>query len=92
MEQIKHIHIRVSGKVQGVFFRASTKEKADELGIYGFVRNEPNGDVYIEAEGVDMILDEFIAWCSVGPTRAMVEKIETASGEVMGFSRFDIRR
>jgi len=48
---MRHLNIRVSGKVQGVFFRASTKEQADQLGVKGFVRNEPNGDVYIEVEG-----------------------------------------
>jgi acylphosphatase len=47
----KHFNIRISGRVQGVFFRASTKAKAEELGISGFVQNEPDGSVYIEAEG-----------------------------------------
>ncbi|HNU41845.1 MAG TPA: acylphosphatase, partial [Cyclobacteriaceae bacterium] len=45
-----HINILVTGTVQGVYYRASTKQKADELGIKGFVRNQPDGSVYIEAE------------------------------------------
>jgi acylphosphatase len=48
---MNHVSIRISGKVQGVFFRASTKGKAEQYGINGFVRNEKDGSVYIEAEG-----------------------------------------
>jgi acylphosphatase len=59
--------ILVTGHVQGVFYRASTKAKADELGITGFVQNRPDGKVYIEAEGTDEELDLFKTWCSKGP-------------------------
>ena len=48
---IKHVSIAVKGKVQGVFYKATTKAKADELGITGFVRNQPDKSVSIEAEG-----------------------------------------
>ena len=51
---IKHLDITVKGKVQGVFYRASTKAVADQLGVKGYIRNEPNGDVSIAAEGDDM--------------------------------------
>lgn len=57
---MKHYNITVSGKVQGVFYRASTKEKAEQLGIKGFVRNQSDGTVYIEAEGEVSQLDAFI--------------------------------
>ena len=50
---MKHLSIRVSGKVQGVFFRASTKDRADELHIKGTVGNNADGSVSIEAEGED---------------------------------------
>ncbi len=70
---MKHVNIRVSGKVQGVFFRASTKEQADQLGVKGFARNEPNGDVYIEAEGEEDKLNLFLEWCARGPSKARVE-------------------
>ena len=89
---MKHIVIIVSGKVQGVFFRASTKEKADQLGLKGFARNEPDGSVYIEAEGVDQSLDEFVAWCRTGPSRAQVTHLAIKEGVVKNYSTFDIRR
>src|SRR5258706_2006965 len=70
----KHISINVTGKVQGVFFRASAREKAEELGVKGFVRNEPDGSVYIEAEAEEIILEQFLDWCREGPPRARIHK------------------
>lgn len=90
--ELKHFKIIVSGKVHGVFYRASAKEKADELGITCFVRNEPNGDVYIEAEAEEDILYKFIKWCNIGPAHAKVDHIEAIPGEVIGFTTFDIKR
>lgn len=63
------------GKVQGVFFRASAMEYAIELGIKGFVRNESNGDVYLEAIGTESQIDQLILWCHQGPDLARVEKV-----------------
>ncbi|MBS1505533.1 MAG: acylphosphatase [Bacteroidetes bacterium] len=88
----RHVKVRVSGKVQGVFFRASTKEQADRLGVQGFVRNEPNGDVYIEAEAEENIVKEFLNWCSLGPTRARVDHLEIADGEMKNYQGFEVRR
>ena len=88
----KHFTIRISGLVQGVFFRASTKEKADRLGIAGFVRNEHDGSVYIEAEGEEGTLNEFIKWCQHGPPRANVEKCDVHEGAVKNLSHFLIAR
>jgi acylphosphatase len=90
--ELKHFKIIVSGKVHGVFYRASAKEKADEWGIKGFVRNELNGDVYIEAEAEEDVLYKFIKWCNIGPARAKVDRIEAIPGEPVGFTTFDIRR
>jgi len=87
----KHFNIRVSGKVQGVFFRASTKEKADSLHLTGFVRNEWDGSVYAEAEGDEAELREFINWCREGPPRARVERCEVQEGAVRNFSRFAVQ-
>jgi acylphosphatase len=89
--ELLHIKIKVSGKVQGVYYRASAKEKADELGVCGFVRNEPNGDVYIEGEAPEEILYKFIKWCNLGPERAVVEKIDAKPGTVVGFTKFEIK-
>ena len=86
----KRFNIRVNGKVQGVFFRASTKEKADSGNISGFVRNEADGAVYIEAEGEEENLRNFVQWCHRGPKQAHVERCEVKEGALVGFGRFVI--
>ena len=88
----RHFTILISGKVQGVFFRASTKEKADSLDITGLVRNEPDGCVYIEAEGEEEPLREFARWCHQGPPRAKVEKSDVRESALKGFTGFIIER
>ena len=88
----KHFSIRIVGKVQGVFFRASAREKAEELDVKGFVRNEPDGDVYIEAEADEYTLQQFIEWCRQGPPRARVEKVDIKEGPLAGFEIFEMRR
>ena len=88
----KHFNIRISGVVQGVFFRASTKEKADALKITGLVRNEPEGSVYVEAEGEDEDLDTFVRWCRHGPPRAKVQKCDVREEGLKDFARFVIER
>ncbi|MCB0489004.1 MAG: acylphosphatase [Cyclobacteriaceae bacterium] len=87
-----HLSIRVSGKVQGVFYRASTRDKARSLGICGFVKNETDGSVYIEAEGDKEKLDQLVAWCKQGPPNAQVENVETTEGKLKNFDQFDIKR
>lgn len=89
---MKHLNIRVSGKVQGVFFRASAKEQADRLRVKGFACNEPNGDVYIEAEGADGELKLFVEWCDRGPARARVEKVNVEESALINFSVFEVKR
>ena len=89
---IRHLNIAVSGKVQGVFFRASAKEMADSLGVKGFVRNQDDGSVYIEVEGESSDLDRYVSWCRRGPPRAVVSNFEVADGTVVGFTGFEIRR
>ncbi len=92
MNMKRHMSILVSGRVQGVFYRASAKAKADELGITGFVQNMPDGKVYIEAEGTDEKLDHFKTWCSKGPPRAQVEQVEIKEGDLQNFASFGILR
>lgn len=89
---MKHFNIRVSGKVQGVFFRASAKEQADRVGVKGFARNELNGDVYMEAEGEDEQLKIFLEWCARGPSRAHVANVKVEETEVKNFVLFEVRR
>ncbi|MES2620700.1 MAG: acylphosphatase [Bacteroidota bacterium] len=87
-----HYNITVKGKVQGVFFRASAKQMADLLGIKGTVKNETNGDVYIEAEGDEDMLVKFIQWCHHGPAKAGVEHVSVRLGVFLGFKSFEIVR
>jgi acylphosphatase len=86
------LNIKVSGRVQGVWFRASTKKEADRLGISGFVRNEADGDVYLEAEGEEAVLENLVDWLWQGPPNARVENVHFEEGEKKDFSGFDITR
>lgn len=87
-----HRNVRVGGKVQGVFYRASTADKAKELGLKGFVLNEPAGSVYMELEGEEPSVNAMIAWARKGPPRASVTSFDVTEGPVTGFRTFEIRR
>ncbi|MGN6640783.1 MAG: acylphosphatase [Mucilaginibacter sp.] len=89
---MKHLNITVKGYVQGVFYRASTKAVADQLGIKGFVQNEADGNVFIEAEGDDVSLDMFLDWCKEGPEHAKVISVESHEGELKNYRNFDVLR
>ncbi|MGB3852648.1 MAG: acylphosphatase [Tunicatimonas sp.] len=89
---MRSLSIRVSGKVQGVFFRTSTQEEAQRLGLSGWVRNEPDGTVLIEAEGEQEALDRLVAWCHRGPERARVTNVHVQESELKGYSGFLVRR
>ncbi|HKK52991.1 MAG TPA: acylphosphatase [Myxococcota bacterium] len=90
---MEHRHIRVSGRVQGVFFRAETQRKARALGLTGFVRNEPDGSVRIEAEGEAEALDRLEAWVQEGgPEAARVDRADSEPGAPKGFEDFEVRR
>lgn len=87
---MKHLNIKIFGFVQGVFFRFSAQEKAKILGINGFVRNESDGTVYIEAEGEEDDLRQFLNWCHKGPSGARVEKVESEfSSKIKNFADFN---
>lgn len=88
--EIKHLNIKIFGQVQGVFFRASAREKATSLGINGFVQNQPDGSVYIEAEGEDDKLNRFLHWCHEGPSAAKVDEVKVTNDTMKNFSRFSI--
>jgi len=87
---LKHYDIRVTGKVQGVWYRKSTSEKANELGIKGTVRNLPNNAVYIEAEGEEDRLNLFLNWCADGPELAEVSSISSKEGSLSNYNFFEI--
>lgn len=88
----RRVHITVSGRVQGVFFRANTQEVAQRLGLVGYVRNLPDGRVEVVAEGDEEALRKLIDWCHEGPSLARVERVEVRWENPTGeFSGFHIR-
>jgi acylphosphatase len=88
---MKHFAIKIVGLVQGVLFRQSAKEMADDLDLFGFIRNEPDGSVYIEVEGEPESIVKFVAWCHEGPDDAIVENIETEEKSLTHFKEFSIQ-
>ena len=88
---MKHFNITVSGYVQGVGFRYSTLKKAQQLQIKGFVRNMPDGNVYIEAEGEIPNIYNFIRWCYNGPPFSRVTNVDSVEGELQNFVSFQIK-
>lgn len=72
----RSLHIKIYGRVQGVFFRVETKQKALELGILGRVENMSDGTVEVTAYGQEKDLKELLEWCYNGPKGASVEKVE----------------
>ena len=91
MKKIKAI---VSGKVQGVGFRMYTRQKAQQLGVRGYVRNLANGDVEIVAIGAIEQVDALLQWAKSGPPSARVDnlEIEAIALNVEEFEGFEIRR
>lgn len=84
--------ITIKGKVQGVFYRASTRDKATELGISGWCMNLDNGDVLIHAEGERVDLNALLLWCKVGPPKAKVDQVLHRETELKNYSGFRIKR
>lgn len=88
---LKSFQIKVYGNVQGVFFRKFTKLSAQTNTVTGFVRNEPDGTVYIEATGTVEDLKNFIAWCNKGPEHAHVDSVVIKEIPLAVFSSFNIK-
>ena len=87
----KSIRFLVSGRVQGVFFRASTKAQADKLELSGWVRNCENDEVEGVASGTEQQLGIVSAWLQQGPKMAKVDKLEIEDCDFQVFSSFDVR-
>lgn len=87
---MKALQMVVSGRVQGVFYRASTKAVADQLGVKGIIKNLTDGRVYVEAEGEEWIMEEFVAWCKYGPDDARVDDISIKETELKNYRNFEI--
>ena len=72
----KGMRLSIHGRVQGVFFRAETVERASALNLTGYVRNAYDGTVEVLAEGEERPLQELLAWCHKGPSAAKVAQVE----------------
>lgn len=80
----------VSGRVQGVFFRASTRRRARALGLAGWVRNLADGRVELEAEGTPRAVADLLAWVETGPPQARVTGVEVTEASPTGATSFDV--
>ncbi len=90
-EQIR-AHVFISGRVQGVGYRYSTVDKANELGLSGWVRNLPDGRVEAVFEGTKAAVEEMIKWCHQGPRGAVVKDVAVEYEAPEGLPGFEIRR
>ncbi len=92
--KFKRVHVIISGFVQGVGFRYAAVDWASKNNLVGWVKNTLDGKVEIVAEGDNEIINEFISWCSKGPSMAKVldvEVIEINETEKLSFDRFEIK-
>jgi len=84
-------HVRVTGRVQGVFFRAWARERARTLGVNGWVRNCPDGRVEAHVEGEDAVVEQMVEAMRAGPPHATVEELRTWDVEPCEFDSFEVR-
>ena len=85
------VHLIARGRVQGVWFRASTQEQALQMGVCGWARNCLDGSVEIYAEGEKEILERFISWCRKGPSAAQVSGLDIEWVKFQSLNTFKIR-
>ena len=85
-------HLLIKGKVQGVFYRATAKEVADETGITGWIKNTDEGDVEAVVTGNEKQLQLFVTWCRHGPRRATVLEVISTEKEKTIFKDFAVIR
>ena len=83
--------VTAEGEVQGVFFRETTRRKATEAGVAGWVTNRSDGKVEAVFEGPAEAVDELVEFCRVGPTAASVENVDVQDEEPEGLTGFDVR-
>ena len=88
---MKNLHLHIEGKVQGVGFRYTAKSVARSLGLSGFATNLTGGSVYMEVQGDESQLKEFINWCRRGPERAIVDKISVEESQIVDYPGFDTK-
>ena len=91
MENQVRAHAIISGRVQGVFFRVETQKAADRFGVFGWVRNRPDGTVEAVFEGGQQDVDATLEWCRQGPRMSRVDNVDVNWQDYTGeFDRFDV--
>ena len=85
-------HVSISGRVQGVFFRAWASEQAERLGVSGWVRNCPDGHVEAHVEGESAAVEQMIGRLREGPPAAEVETLRTWDADTFDYDGFEVRR
>jgi acylphosphatase len=88
---VKRAEVTVRGMVQGVFFRVETRDRADSLGLSGWVTNAPDGTVQAAFEGDDERVESMVEWCRRGPSGASVDEVEVTWIDPVGEQGFSIR-
>ena len=85
-------HVFVSGRVQGVYYRATTRDTARERGVAGWVKNLDDGRVEAVFEGTEAAVESMIEWCHTGSPKARVDDVEVEYGDPDGVEGFEIKR
>ncbi len=89
----RRVHLRITGLVQGVSYRASAQAEAQRLGVKGWVRNLPDGNVEAMAEAEPEVIEGFLAWCKRGPRSARVKTVHVKDSPIDAlFTHFEVRR
>jgi len=87
-----NVHVKISGRVQGVWFRANTRQKAEQLGVTGWVKNNSDGCVEAIFEGEENSVKELVEWCHRGPPLAKIKNVEVKKQSATnGFEGFSIK-
>jgi acylphosphatase len=89
---VKRVRVTVSGRVQGVFYRATCARLARDAGVAGHVRNLPDGRVEAVFEGREDDVERLVAWCRTGPEMARVDDVEIVAEQPVGDREFRVSR
>ena len=92
MNDRTRVHVYVSGTVQGVYYRANTRDQARERGVDGWVRNLADGRVEAVFEGAPDAVEAMVEWCHTGSPRAEVDDVDVEYADPQGETGFEIRR
>jgi acylphosphatase len=87
---VRRVRVQVQGRVQGVFFRAEARARAESLGVAGWIRNLPDGRVEAVFEGEDERVESMVEWCRRGPAGAEVEAVDVEREEPVGETGFRV--